>query len=106
MQVAFETAQDVTIARVAASRIDAATAEDFRAALAPAIDGPGRRLRLDLGEVVFLDSSALGVLVWLMKQLGPERGLEIAGVGPRLWRIFALTGTDRIFTILGPDAGA
>jgi anti-sigma B factor antagonist len=72
--------------------------------MAPALGSGARCLRLDMGEVVFLDSTALGAIVALMKRLGPGRRMELERVGPRLMRIFELTGMNRVLTIHGPGA--
>lgn len=105
MRIAFETEGEVMIARITEARIDAARTEAFREAMLPAIKSDAPCLRLDMGEVVFLDSTALGAIVALTKRLGPGRRLELAQVGPRLMRIFELTGMNRVLTVHGPGAG-
>jgi len=101
MQIAFDEQSDAVVARVMAERIDAASAEAFRTALAPALEGSAPRVVLDMSQVIFLDSTALGALVGMMKRLDRGRRLELTGVGPRLRRIFDLTGMDQMITIDG-----
>jgi len=102
MLIELETVGEVIHARIVESRIDAARSEAFLAAMAPVLESRAGCLRLDMGEVVFLDSTALGAIVALMKRLGPDRRMELDRVGPRLMRIFELTGMNRVLTIHGP----
>ena len=84
-------------------RIDAAVAIQFKDKLRDlAADVPGRVV-LDLSNVDFLDSSGLGAVVAAMKQLGPGRKLELAGLTPTVEKVFRLTRMDTVFTI-HPDA--
>ena len=54
---------------------------------------------LDLSRVGFLDSSGLGAVVAVMKLIGPNRKLELAGLTPNVDKVFRLTRMDSIFTI-------
>lgn len=62
-----------------------------------------RRLAIDLSEVSFMDSSALGVLVRCLKRLNEEQGdLVLVGANGAPRRVLEITGLDRTFTIV-PD---
>ena len=71
MDLSTRTEGDVLVARVNASRIDAACAVQFKDAMAALASAPQSRVILDLEDVEFLDSSGLGavvavfVLVWV-----------------------------------------
>lgn len=85
--------------QVDAARIDAAIAIEFKETVRRMIEGGRGPVILDLSQVDFLDSSGLGAVVAVMKILGPERPLELAGLRPSVAKVFRLTRMDRIFTI-------
>jgi anti-sigma B factor antagonist len=87
------------VIQVNAARIDAAVAIEFKEAVRAAAEAPGSPVILDLSSVGFLDSSGLGAVVAIMKLLGPDRPLELAGLTPPVAKVFRLTRMDRIFTI-------
>ena len=60
------------IIAVPGPRLDAAGAEDFKAALRDEIDGGATQIVLDLSEVEFMDSSGLGALVACLKHMGEQ----------------------------------
>jgi anti-sigma B factor antagonist len=81
--------------------LDVSTAAEFRGALHRVIDDGAGSLVIDLSEVGFLDSTALGVLVGLHKRLLERGGGGLRLICPRaaLLRIFKVTGLDRVFAI-------
>lgn len=81
------------------SRIDAAVAIDFKEAVRNAAGETGGAVILDLSQVTFLDSSGLGAVVAVMKLLGKDRPLELAGLTDPVVKVFRLTRMDSIFTI-------
>ena len=90
---------DVMVVEVGEDRIDAAVAIQFKDALRElAVEAPGR-IVLDLGRVEFMDSSGLGAVIGAMKQLAPDRRLELASLTPTVAKVFRLTRMERIFTI-------
>ncbi|THD83683.1 anti-sigma factor antagonist [Aliigemmobacter aestuarii] len=99
MDVNSERVGDALIVRIGDERIDAAVAIHFKDAMREAARTPSRRVVLDLSGVGFLDSSGLGAVVGVMKELGPGRPLELAGLTPTVDRVFRLTRMDSVFTI-------
>jgi anti-sigma B factor antagonist len=60
-------------------------------------EGP-RRLLLDLSNVRFLSSNALGILVSLKKKVDAAGGrLRLCGLEPDLLELLRITNLDRIF---------
>ncbi|WP_397542580.1 anti-sigma factor antagonist [Roseovarius salis] len=99
MQLECSRQQDALIVVVRADRIDSAAAIRFKDAMRAETENAPRRVILDLGDVVFVDSSGLGAIVAVMKFLSPERSLELAGLNPDVARVFRLTRMDSVFEI-------
>lgn len=99
MDLTAETVAGVRIIRVNETRIDAAVAIRFKERMRELTDGPEERVLLDLGRVEFLDSSGLGAVVSVMKQLAPARRLELAALTAPVARVFRLTRMDSVFTL-------
>ena len=99
MNIETETRAAATIARVHEARIDAAIAIDFRDRMSEIAAEGGTRLVLDLSEVEFLDSSGLGAIVGVMKEMEQGRRLELAGLSATVAKVFRLTRMESVFTI-------
>lgn len=99
MNLHSEKRGDLLIVRVEDARIDAAVAIRFKDAMREAAQTGSARVVLDLSNVAFLDSSGLGAVVAVMKELGPARPLELAALTPTVERVFRLTRMDSVFTI-------
>ncbi|WP_157959756.1 STAS domain-containing protein [Devosia submarina] len=94
-----ETIDEVLIIRVEERRLDASKAPAFKDDVGQIIDEKANRLVLDLTLVEFIDSSGLGVIVSVLKRLGPSGNLAIAGANSTVRRLFSLTRMDRIFKL-------
>jgi anti-sigma B factor antagonist len=80
--------------------IDIYSAPQFKEVLLNGIEGGARRVIVDLSDVTFIDSTALGVLVSGAKRVRPRNGnLDIVCTDENIIRIFEITGLDRIFGI-------
>lgn len=95
----------VQIVTVRAERIDSAAAIRFKDAMRAETAGGSGPVVLDLGQVRFVDSSGLGAIVAVMKFLGPDRRLDLAGLTPDVDKVFRLTRMDSVFGIFS-DADA
>ena len=85
----------------ARGEIDLFTAPELKQVLSDAIEGGERRIAIDLSEVSFLDSTALGVLIGAVKRLRSRGGaLAIVNTDSSIAKTFEITGLDQIFTIL------
>ncbi len=87
------------VVHVDAPRIDAAAAIHFKDRMREVTTSGHGRVVLDLSRVEFLDSSGLGAVVSVMKQLGPDRRLDLAGLTPTVAKVFRLTRMDSVFRI-------
>jgi len=99
MQIKAEQNGGALVLRVMEPRIDAAGAIGFKEAVRAATAAAGAPVILDLSQVEFLDSSGLGALVAVLKLLGRERPLELAGLTAPVARVLRLTRMDSIFTL-------
>ena len=54
-------------------------------------------IALDLSEVDFIDSSGLGAIVSVLKQLDGRGDLVIVGAKPAVMNLFRLTRMDKVF---------
>jgi anti-sigma B factor antagonist len=85
----------------AQGEIDVASAPEFHASLSDLIREDTEILIVDLSEVSFMDSTGLGVLVGVEKQMS-EAGHEMRLVvtQPQITRLLELTGLNEVFTIV------
>lgn len=84
---------------VRGGRIDAACAQRFKDDMRLALACEPRHVLLDLSEVEFIDSSGLGAIIASKKALPQGAEMALAGLQPRVARVFALTRMDRVFAI-------
>jgi anti-sigma B factor antagonist len=84
----------------ASGEIDATTAPALRADVYGAVDAnPGTVVTVDLSKVEFLDSTGLGVLVGALKHARTSGGdIAIQGAPSHVWKVFQITGLDKVFT--------
>ena len=80
--------------------LDVATAPDLRARLDSAIDRGPAVVVADLLGVTFLDSTALGALIGVLKRCQAAGGeLRIVAAEPRILKIFEITGLTDLFSL-------
>lgn len=98
MKIDVETVGDVKLLTATEPRLNAAGAVAFKDAVRAATAQHEGRVVLDMTQVEFLDSSGLGALVAVMKLL-PSKRLELAGTGPIVRKVLALTKMDKVFVL-------
>ena len=86
------------VVTVNAARIDAGAALEFKDSM-DAIDESNSKILLNLEQVEFIDSSGLGAVVSVMKQLGRGRKMDLCALSPTVEKVFRLTRMDSIFSI-------
>jgi anti-sigma B factor antagonist len=79
--------------------LDLYNAEHVRDALAQACADSPERVVVDLGEVDFMDSTALGVLIEARTKLENGRAFLLAAPGVETRRALQISGLDRHFTV-------
>jgi anti-sigma B factor antagonist len=79
--------------------IEIASAPQLRDTLISLIDDGHLHLVVDLSEVVFLDSTGLGVLIGLLHRLRSRDGsLVLAGAKDRVYKVFHTTQLTKVLT--------
>ena len=96
---------DILLVQIEAPRLTASNSPAIRQAVFDVIAAGDTRLVLDLTKVVFVDSTGLGALVGILKQVGNRGELSICGIQSPVQQMFKLTRMDRVFRIF-PDADA
>ena len=96
--ISSEKTGDACIVRLA-GELDLYNAHAVREALVQACaDGP-ERVIVDLSEVEFIDSTALGVLIEARTKLENRRAFLLAAPGLETRRALEISGLDRHFTV-------
>jgi anti-sigma B factor antagonist len=82
-----------------AGELDLYNAEEVRGALLEACAGEPEVLVVDLEEVRFIDSTALGVLIEARSKLADRNGFRLAAPGLETRRALEVSGLDRHFLV-------
>jgi anti-sigma B factor antagonist len=80
--------------------VDVYTAPQLKQQMIALLEGGTKEVVVDLTQVDYLDSTALGVLIGGLKRLREMDGnLALICPSPRIKRVFEITGLDKIFDI-------
>jgi anti-sigma B factor antagonist len=79
--------------------LDLYNAGQVRTVLADASAKAPERIVVDLGEVEFVDSTALGILIETRAKLDNRGGLLLAAPGLETRRALQISGLDQIFSV-------
>jgi anti-anti-sigma factor len=82
-----------------AGELDLYNASDVRAALLEACAEEPSVLVIDLAEVTFIDSTALGVLIEARSRLADRDGFRLAAPGLETRRALEVSGLDKHFSV-------
>jgi anti-sigma B factor antagonist len=82
-----------------AGELDLYNAQQIRDALLDACTASPQRVVVDLGEVEFIDSTALGVLIEARTKLDNKRAFLLAAPGLETRRALEISGLDRHFVV-------
>jgi len=82
--------------------VDMVTAPEFRTLLLQSAAESAGPLLLDLSGVTYMDSSGVGTMVYLKREIERRgRQLVLVGLPPRVRGVLEITHLDRFFTIVG-----
>jgi anti-sigma B factor antagonist len=82
-----------------AGELDLYNAEEVRSALLDTLANGPELLVVDLGEVAFIDSTALGVLIEARSRMNDRSGFRLAAPGIEVRRALEVSGLDRHFVV-------
>jgi anti-sigma B factor antagonist len=89
-----------------AGEIDAFTAPKLREALFPLAEESNPNVVVNLKDVIYMDSTGLGVFVGLLKSIRKNDGqLILVELSDRLERLFQITGLSNIIDISSKSEG-
>lgn len=100
MDIKMEHTEGVAVLYIREDRLDANNSEELKAELRRFFEGGTKELILDLKEVLFIDSSGLGVLVSGYKNASILHGsLKLSNLQSQVKSMFELTRLHRVFDI-------
>jgi anti-sigma B factor antagonist len=91
--------RDSAVVLSLAGELDLYNAEEVRGALLEACAGEPKVLVVDLEEVRFIDSTALGVLIQAHSRMADRNGFRLAAPGLETRRALEVSGLDRHFLV-------
>jgi len=96
--LSVETVGEACVVKLA-GELDLYNAPQVREALTKACDDSPTRVVVDLSDVEFIDSTALGVLIEARTKVHNRRAFLLAGPGLETKRALEISGLDRHFTV-------
>jgi len=99
MQLDYENIGKVSVVKPLEKRMDALNAAGFKKQMESFIKEGQTFFILDMSEIDFVDSSALGAIIACLRMLEGNGDMVIAGAGEKVMRLFKLTRMDRVFQI-------
>ena len=107
MRIQTETEGDWLTVFSLSGEMDAATGPEFRDSLTQTLAEDRIWILVDLGEVEYIDSVGLGILMGAAKRAN-ERGGELGVIcqRPNLLRIFDITGTRELLNVCAEESQA
>jgi anti-anti-sigma factor len=95
---AFEVLRADPLVVSVGGEIDTLTGPLVRERLAESLDSSDGPVRIELGDVTFIDSQGLSALIAAHRS-HPDRTFTLAGVRPNIRRLVEITGLHRVFTV-------
>jgi anti-sigma B factor antagonist len=89
-----------------AGELDLYNAEEVRRALLDTLAEGAELLVVELSEVTFIDSTALGVLIEARSRMADRSGFRLAAPGLEVRRALEVSGLDRHFVVRDTVADA
>jgi len=99
MDISVEQVDDVTVATIHVSELDAGNASDFRRDISPILEAH-HRLVFDLSRLRFVDSSGLGAFISCLRKANAAGGdLKLCALSKPVRAVFELVRMHRVFDI-------
>ena len=106
MALSIERNDGIMIA-MAEGRVDGANAQEFQGALTDAIEPSDRAVVLDLGEITYISSAGLRVILLTARALRRQDAeLAVCSLSASIREVFEISGFDKIIQVRDsrPDA--
>jgi anti-anti-sigma factor len=106
LEVRTEVTDAMAVFRIV-GRLDAATAPHLESAVASALGGGNPRILFDMGEVTFVSSAGLRVILMTAKQAAAAKGgLAIFGLRSGVNEVFEISGLHKFIPIASDETEA
>jgi anti-sigma B factor antagonist len=106
MNLITDRSQGIAIIRVNEARLTYPVLNEFTSIITTIIDG-GERVLLDLSNVTYVDSAAIGCLMHLYRQAEAAGGaLKLAGVQKRVEMMLSMTGAESVLDVHADEPSA
>jgi anti-sigma B factor antagonist len=92
----FSNSDGIMTIRLTEPRLDAARAPALKAAFNDNIVDKPERIIVEASGLEFMDSTGLGVVVSLLKMMGPNGKLALVGAQPAVQKLLKITKLDQI----------
>jgi len=96
----------ILILKPGVRRIDATDAIDFKSKMSEFVKNGSVDIVINLSEVDYVDSSGLGALVSVLKEIGTRGEIKLCEVSNGVISILKLTRLDKVFDIHRSEKGA
>ena len=107
MKLTIDQIRDISVVRVAESRLMYPLLSDFSTAVVALIGGGARKVVVDMSPVVYVDSATIGCLMDLYRQAAAAGGsLKLAGVQKRVETMLTMTGAHNFIQLFADEASA
>jgi anti-anti-sigma factor len=107
MKLTIDQIRDISVVRVAESRLMYPLLSDFSTAVVALIGGGARKVVVDMSPVVYVDSATIGCLMDLYRQAAAAGGsLKLAGVQKRVETMLTMTGAHNFIQLFSDEASA
>jgi anti-sigma B factor antagonist len=106
MELEHRTENGVLVVCPVDTRLDAHSVAEFKTRMAEFVAAGHRRLVLNISEIEFIDSSGLGAIVSILRQLGGNGVLAICGARDTVLTMFKLTRLDKVFEMFADEGEA
>lgn len=94
------------VVKIDSRRLDSECADAMRTGIAKILESDPHAVILDIGQVEFMDSTGLGVLISTLRRLPARSALRVCGAQPSVMSFLKLTGMDQILAIFPTEREA
>ncbi len=103
MALVIKTKKDIKdeIYFILEGELDLSTAQIFKDKVEQEYEKKPSNIKVDFEKIDFIDSTCLGILVSLSKQLKDEHKICVINLKDHIKKVFTITGLDKIFICEG-----